>query len=127
MIARIMDLFLKFSINAARRLPNLPATHVCNRVHGHTFAIELHVVGEVDEKSGWVLDFADLDGPADTVKAALDHRYLNDIDGLSNPTSERIAMWIWEKISDRVPGLSKIIVFEGADRGCCYHGPSWTQ
>ena len=119
-----MDLFLKFSINAARRLPNLPASHVCSRVHGHTFMVEVHVVGDVDETSGWVLDFDDLDGPAKEVQAALDHRYLNDIDGLSNPTSERIAMWIWNKMSSSVPGLSKIVVFEGADRGCSYSGPN---
>ncbi len=123
MIRLIMDLFLKFSINAARRLPNLPAEHPCSRVHGHTFDIEVHVTGRVEESSGWVLDFADLDGPIDHVKGTLDHRYLNDIDGLSNPTSEWIAIWTWKEISQRVSGLSKVVVLEGADRGCVYHGP----
>jgi 6-pyruvoyltetrahydropterin/6-carboxytetrahydropterin synthase len=117
-----MDLFLKFSINAARRLPNLPAEHVCSRVHGHTFGIEVHVSGKVDVQTGWVVDFAELDGPVDSIKALLEHRYLNEIEGLENPTSEVMAMWIWDRIATRVSGLSKIVVMEGADRGCVYRG-----
>lgn len=119
-----MDLFLKFSINAARRLPNLPADHVCSRVHGHTFQIELHMCGDVDPETGWVVDFADLDGPVETVKAALEHRYLNDVEGLSNPTSEVLAMWIWDRVAPDLGGLSKVVVMEGSDRGCVYRGPA---
>jgi len=123
MISFAMNLFLKFSINAARRLPNLPLDHVCNRLHGHTFLIELHVRGEVDKRSGWVIDFADLQGPADSVKTSLEHRYLNDVEGLSNPTSEILAIWIWEKIQPSISGLYKVVVMEGTDRGCSYEGP----
>ena len=118
-----MDLFFKFSINAARRLPNLPADHVCSRLHGHTFLIELHISGDVDPDSGWVIDFADLENPANAVMAELEHRYLNEIDGLYNPTSENLAIWIWDKIHASVPGLSQVVVSEGADRGCRYSGP----
>ena len=124
MITAEMDLFLKFSINAARRLPNLPAEHPCSRLHGHTFLIELHVSGEVDRSSGWVIDFSDLDAPADAVKSALEHRYLNEIDGLSNPTSEHLAIWIWDKVAVAICGLSKVVVMEGPDRGCAYNGPT---
>ena len=119
-----MDLFFKFSINAARRLPNLPDDHVCSRLHGHTFLIELHVSGDVDEQSGWVIDFSELESPARAVMAELEHRYLNDIDGLSNPTSENLAMWIWDKVKVLVPGLSTVVVSEGDDRGCRYGGPA---
>ncbi len=118
-----MDLFFKFSINAARRLPNLPADHVCSRLHGHTFLIELHVSGEVDPDSGWVIDFAELQNPANAVIAELEHQYLNEIDGLPNPTSENLAIWIWDKVQASVPSLSTVMVSEGADRGCRYNGP----
>ncbi|MDA0823548.1 MAG: 6-carboxytetrahydropterin synthase QueD [Proteobacteria bacterium] len=119
-----MDLFLKFSINAARRLPKLPPEHICSQLHGHTFLIEIHVRGEVDPKTGWVLDFSDIDAPAKQIKDALDHRYLNDVPGLSNPTSESLAVWIWEKMGPCVADLHKIVVMEGTDRGCTYFGPN---
>lgn len=118
-----MELYFKFSINAARRLPNLPADHVCSRLHGHTFLIELHLRGEVDPDSGWVIDFAELESPATMVMSELEHRYLNDIDGLSNPTSENLAIWIWNKVHASVPGLTQVVVAEGTDRGCRYRGP----
>ena len=118
-----MDLFYKFSINAARRLPKLPAAHVCSRLHGHTFLVELHLSGEVDRESGWVIDFADLEGPAHAVMLELEHRYLNDVEGLSNPTSENLAIWIWDKVHASVAGLTEVVVAEGRDRGCRYRGP----
>lgn len=118
-----MDLFYKFTINAARRLPNLPDDHICNRLHGHTFGIEIVVRGEVEATTGWVVDFAELDRPIAEIKAALEHRYLNDVEGLSNPTSEVLAIWLWQKISAAVDGLHKVEVCEGADRGCTYYGP----
>jgi 6-pyruvoyltetrahydropterin/6-carboxytetrahydropterin synthase len=117
-IAEAMELFLKFSINAARRLPKLPPEHVCSRVHGHTFDIEVHIAGAVDPTTGWVIDFAELDGPVAGVKQALEHRYLNEVPGLENPTSENLALWIWQRIDADVPGLSRIVVMEGHDRGC---------
>jgi 6-pyruvoyltetrahydropterin/6-carboxytetrahydropterin synthase len=118
-----MDLFLKFSINSARRLPKLPPEHICSRLHGHTFMIEIHVRGNVDPNTGWVLDFSDIDAPANEIKDALDHRYLNDVPGLSNPTSECVAIWIWEKLEASIAGLNKVVVMEGTDRGCTYFGP----
>ena len=124
MIRRTMELFLKFSINAARRLPKLPPEHICSRVHGHTFDIELHVAGEVDPDTGWVVDFAEFDAPLASLKEALEHRYLNDVAGLENPTSECLAMWIWQRLEPQLDGLDRIVVMEGHDRGCTYRGPS---
>jgi len=122
-MAAAMELFLKFSINAARRLPKLPQDHICSRLHGHTFDVELHVDGPVDPVTGWVIDFADLDPAVNRVKEALDHRYLNDVTGLDNPTSENIAIWIWRCVETEVDGLSKVVVMEGHDFGCIYRGP----
>lgn len=122
-IAQAMELFLKFSINAARRLPKLPAEHICSRVHGHTFDIEVHIDGDVDPATGWVIDFAELDQPVAGIKQSLEHRYLNEVPGLENPTSENLALWIWQRIDPAVPGLARIVIMEGHDRGCTYRGP----
>ena len=94
------------------RLPNVPAGHKCARMHGHSFRIEIHVSGEVGPESGWVMDFADLRRAFQPLFDQLDHHCLNDIDGLSNPTSENLARWIWERLLPALPQLSRVVVQE---------------
>ncbi len=117
-----MDIYKKFSIEAAHRLPNVPAGHKCARLHGHSFLVEIHVSGPVDATSGWVMDFADIKTAFKPVFEQLDHRYLNEVPGLENPTSEHIARWIWEKLKPALPQLSKIVINETCTSGCCYAG-----
>jgi len=117
-----MDIFNIFQLESARRLPNLPSEHPCSRVHGHSFRIEVHVSGPLDPKLGWVLDFAEVEQAWAPIKSALDHRYLNEVDGLENPTSEHLAIWIWDHLKPSLPGLSKIVVQETKMSGCVYTG-----
>lgn len=117
-----MEIFNIYHIEAARRLPNLPDTHPCSRVHGHSFRIEIRVSGPLDPVSGWVMDFAELDAAFSPVKAELNHRYLNDIAGLENPTSEHLARWLWRRLKPALPGLCRIVVQETAHSGCIYEG-----
>jgi 6-pyruvoyltetrahydropterin/6-carboxytetrahydropterin synthase len=118
-----MEVFKSFSIEAAHQLPNVPESHPCARVHGHSFVIELWVGGFVGGRSGWVIDFADIMEAFRPLHEQLDHRLLNEIEGLSNPTSENLAIWIWERVSTSLRGLSKVIVRETATSGCVYRGP----
>ena len=118
-----MEIFKVFQIEAAHRLPNVPADHKCARLHGHSFKIEVHVSGDVDPIAGWVQDFADLAAAFAPLHARLDHHYLNDIEGLENPTSENLAIWIWRELAPSLPGLRKIVVQETCTSGCCYEGP----
>ena len=118
------SIFKVFTLESAHRLPNVPAGHKCSRLHGHSFRVEIHVDGPVGEHSGWVMDFADLKVAFQPLYDQLDHQYLNDIPGLENPTSERLAMWIWERLQPRLPGLSEVAVHETCTSGCRYRGPS---
>lgn len=118
-----MEIFKRFTLEAAHRLPNVPAGHKCARLHGHSFQVELRVSGEPGPDSGWVMDFADLKAAFAPIEAQLDHQYLNDIEGLENPTSERLAMWIWERMKPSVPLLSEVVVRETCTSGCRYRGP----
>lgn len=118
-----MDIFRIFHLQCARRLPGLPESHPCSRLHGHSFRVELTVTGELDAQLGWVMDFAKLDKAWQGIHALLDHRYLNDITGLENPTSENLACWLWNSLQTPLPQLSKISVMESHDSGCIYHGP----
>ncbi|MGC3982177.1 MAG: 6-carboxytetrahydropterin synthase QueD [Steroidobacteraceae bacterium] len=117
-----MDIFRIFTIEAAHRLPNVPAGHKCSRLHGHSFRIELHLSGEVNAQTGWIMDFAEVKKIFQPTYDRLDHHYLNDIAGLENPTSENLARWIWNAIKPQLPLLSKVVVHETCTSGCVYTG-----
>ena len=97
-----MKIFKEFRFEAAHKLPNVPSEHKCARLHGHSFKVRITVTGEVDEKSGWVMDFADIKTSVRPILKQLDHYYLNEIRGLENPTSENIAIWIWNNLLIRI-------------------------
>ncbi|MEN6374209.1 MAG: 6-carboxytetrahydropterin synthase QueD [Smithella sp.] len=117
-----MEIFKVFHIDAAHRLPNVPAGHKCANLHGHSFRIEIHLNGPVDPRLGWVIDFADITRAFQPLYDQLDHKYLNDIEGLNNPTSENMALWIWDRLHVILPQLSKVVVQESTESGCIYRG-----
>lgn len=117
-----MEIFTEFGFESAHRLPHVPDGHKCARLHGHSFRAEVCVSGEVGAQTGWVMDFADVRAACEPVRVALDHRYLNEIDGLENPTSEVLARWIWARLIGALPGLSAITVRETCTTGCTYRG-----
>ena len=118
-----MEIFKEFWIEAAHRLPQVPAGHKCARLHGHSFRIGVYVSGPVQPRAGWVQDFADVKQAAQAIHEQLDHRLLNEIPGLENPTSEILAIWIWDRLHPQLPGLSRIVVHETCNSGCEYRGP----
>ena len=117
-----MRLYKDFSFEAAHRLPNVPVGHKCARLHGHSFLVRVTVDGPVGERTGWVMDFADLKVAFAPLHDRLDHRYLNEIAGLENPTSEVLARWIWRELQPTLPALTEIEVRETCTTGCIYRG-----
>ena len=118
-----MDIVKTFTIEAAHFLPNVPADHKCRRMHGHSFRIGIHVSGDVDAHMGWVMDFAEVKQAFRPLFNQLDHHCLNEVPGLENPTSENLAVWIWDRLVDELPGLSRVEVHETCTSGCVYFGP----
>ena len=118
----MMEIWREFTFEAAHRLPHVPEGHKCARLHGHSFRVAVHVRGPLDPTLGWVMDFADLKAAWKPLDEALDHRYLNEIPGLENPTSEVLAGWLWAKLAPVLPGLSEIVVRETCTSGCRYRG-----
>lgn len=117
-----MEIFKEFSFEAAHRLPNAAVGHKCARLHGHSFRVAIHVQGPVDSDAGWVMDFADISQTFKPLYEQLDHSYLNEIEGLENPTSEHLARWIWERLRPSLPGLSQVVIRETCTSGCIYRG-----
>lgn len=117
-----MEIFKEFTVEAAHRLPNLPATHKCSRLHGHSFRIAVYLQGPVDAHLGWVQDFADVKAAFQPLFDQIDHNYLNDVPGLDNPTSENLARWVWQQLKPKLPALSRVEIRETCTAGCVYRG-----
>lgn len=117
-----MEIYKTFRIEAAHKLPNVPPGHKCGRLHGHSFEISVHVEGPVGEQTGWVRDFADIKQAFAPIDQQLDHNYLNDIEGLENPTSENLAVWVWQRLKPALANLSQVAVKETCTAGCIYRG-----
>jgi len=117
-----MEIYKEFTFEAAHLLPNVPAGHQCGRLHGHSFRIQIHVAGDVDPHSGWIMDFAEIKSAFKPIYDRLDHYYLNDIPGLDNPTSENLACWVWQQLKPTLPALCKIVIQETCTSGCIYRG-----
>jgi 6-pyruvoyltetrahydropterin/6-carboxytetrahydropterin synthase len=117
-----MEIFKEFSFEAAHRLPNVPAGHKCARLHGHSFRVEVHVRGPVQDSVGWVIDFSDIKAAFAPLHDVLDHNFLNEVEGLANPTSENLARWIWRRLNAALPGISRVVVRETCTSGCTYNG-----
>lgn len=115
-----MEIIKKFKFDAAHRLPNVPAEHKCSAVHGHTFRVEVRIRGDVESATGWIVDFADVGTAWKPLHAVLDHHFLNDVDGLHNPTSENIARWIWHRLRTKLNGLYSVSVSETEDTAAVF-------
>jgi len=112
----------RFTFEAAHLLPRMPEGHRCRRLHGHSYAIEVRVEGEVDEGSGIVIDYGEIAEKVEPLIKRLDHYYLNEIEGLENPTSEVLARWLWDRIRPSLPQLVCIVVAETCTARCEYRG-----
>ena len=117
-----MDISKTFRIEAAHRLPNVPTGHKCARLHGHSFRCEVAVRGEVDPRTGWFIDYAEITEAFEPLRLKLDHYYLNEIDGLDNATSENLASWVWERLEGKLRGLYRITIRETCTARCDYFG-----
>lgn len=111
-----------FGFEAAHNLPNLPDGHKCRNLHGHSFRFEVHVRGEVDPHTGIFIDYADIKNAVAPLLTILDHTYLNEVEGLENPSSEVIAGWIWDRLVPSLPSLEAIVVRETCTSMCIYRG-----
>jgi 6-pyruvoyltetrahydropterin/6-carboxytetrahydropterin synthase len=117
-----MEIFKEFTFESAHKLPHVPEGHKCGRLHGHSYRCEIHVKGQTHPRDGWVMDFADIKERFEPLRKILDHNYLNEIEGLANPTSEVLAQWIWRRLKPSLPQLSRVVIRETCTSGCIFTG-----
>jgi 6-pyruvoyltetrahydropterin/6-carboxytetrahydropterin synthase len=117
-----MKIFKQFTFDAAHFLPNVPEGHKCREIHGHTYHLKVILEGPLQPGVEWVMDFGDLKKAINPVIDAIDHKFLNRIEGLENPTCELLASWIWNKIRSKLPLLKSIELNETPTSGVVYEG-----
>lgn len=116
----------EFRFEAAHYLPMMPEGHKCRRLHGHSFKVEVHVVGNADEKTGILIDYGDIKQLVKPLINQLDHYLINEVGDrlnealLQNPTSENMAKWFYEKLKEKLDGLDCIVVHETCTARCEY-------
>jgi len=111
-----------FVLQCAHSLPKVPEDHKCHRIHGHNFKVEVVLEGRVDPVTGFLRDYADIQEAWKPIHADLDHRYLNDIEGLENPTSENICEYLWGRLALHLPELCEVSVWENEWVRCSFRG-----
>lgn len=117
-----MEIYKEFSFDSAHFLPHVPDGHKCKNMHGHTYKLRVVVKGQPDPHLGWLMDFKELKDIVGPVIDQLDHKLINDIEGLQNPTAENITVWIWNKIQPLLSNLSRIELYETPTTGVIYSG-----
>lgn len=117
-----MIIYKQFSFDSAHFLPNVPKGHKCGDLHGHTYKLTVYLEGEINPQYGWLVDFNELKKVIDPLISMVDHKLLNDIPGLENPTSEVITAWFWNKIKPQLPQLKRLELNETPSTGVIFEG-----
>ena len=112
-----------FGFEAAHWLPTFAEGHKCRRLHGQSFRVDVMLEGEVQQDKGYLIDYGDITAAFEPVRDQLDHHCLNEVKGLENPTSEVLAVWLWERLKPVLPMLARIDVHETCTSACVYQGP----
>ena len=112
----------QFDFEAAHNLPTFPEGHKCRRLHGHSYRFDVIVEGDNEPARGYLIDYGEIKQAVDPIVRQLDHYYLNEIEGLENPTAEVLAAWLYDRIKPVLPLLKTIIVYETCTAACSYSG-----
>lgn len=115
----MLETFVEFTFEAAHQIPPFSS------LHGHSFRVIVFMTGEPDPKFGWSHNLYDVQAALEDTKQRLHDSYLNEIEGLAIPSLENVAVWVWNRLENRIPGLDRVMVrrgLDGAGEGCCYRG-----
>lgn len=117
-----MEIYKEFAFDSAHFLPNVPDGHKCKEIHGHTYHLRVYISGKPDAELGWIIDFKELKDTITPLIDKVDHKLINNIPGLENPTAENITIWFWDNLKPLLPGLSRIELKETPTTGVIYSG-----
>lgn len=99
-----------FVIEAAHYFAHQPEGHSNRRMHGHSYLVEVTIVGGADPVTGMIQHFDDFTAAMEATRDALDHRLLNDIPGLEAPSMENLTLWIANHLKPALPTLKMVTI-----------------
>ena len=120
----IAHVWRRYTFQAAHRLPKVAVGHPCGRMHGHGFEVIVHANQNLGARP-LSIDYDHLDEIWAPLHFELNYRCLNEIDGLSNPTSEILSSWLWDRLKPALPELSWVTVFETGSCGANFDGQNY--
>lgn len=118
-----MEIAYRFGFDAAHHFDTFPEGHLYRGIHGHSFQVEVAIEGEPDPATGFVADLGELERACQEIRAALDHRMLNDIEGLAKPSLENLCLWIARALLPPFPTLSRVTVRRDSYGQSCTYRP----
>jgi 6-pyruvoyltetrahydropterin/6-carboxytetrahydropterin synthase len=113
------EISYEFWFDAAHQFLHQPVGHPYRGLHGHSFRAEVAVRGMPDPATGFVVDFAELEAAGERLRALLDHRFLNEIEAIGNPSLENIARFVWQELAPQFAGLARVSIRRDSQRQCC--------
>lgn len=117
------ELTKSFRFEAAHALPGTTLGAASMEIHGHSFRAEVSLRGTPDPASGMVLDLGLLERGMGEVRNKLDHKLLNDVEGLGPPTLENLARFIWDHVQ-HAGAVTRVSVHrDSCGESCAYFGP----
>lgn len=115
-----MIIYKQFTFDAAHYLPHVPDAHKCKHIHGHTYHLTLFFEGAISHDFGWIIDYSEIKKTVAPILNLVDHQFLNEVEGLENPTCEIICTWLWQKIKPLLSTLKRIELKETPTSGAIY-------
>lgn len=116
----MIEIFKEFVFDAAHWLPNVPEGHKCKQLHGHTYHLKIVLRNEICEPEGWVSDFGEIKAIVNDVMKLVDHKLINEVEGLENPTCEIFCIWWYNKLNSALPALIRVELRETPTSGSIY-------
>ncbi len=117
-----MIIYKKYFFDAAHYLTNFEKNHKYSKIHGHSYEVIIRILGQADKTNNWVINYDDIDNVINPLIEKLDHKTLNEIKDLGNPTSENLARWLWKRIKKKIKNLESIEINRPRIGGCIYFG-----
>jgi len=120
-----MQISYRFGFDAAHHFPEYPAGHPYHGVHGHSFQAEVAIGGKPDAATGFIADLGLVERACLEARAQLDHKMLNEIDGLAKPSLENLCLWLWKRLYPAFPALARVTVRrDSCGQACTFEGPN---